>query len=56
MIDINELKALVAEYLPTLNDSDKDEWYATDRDFAEGELGKFIRWIDSGDERDERIL
>jgi hypothetical protein len=34
------------EYLKTLNDKDKDEWYGTAYDFADNELGSFIVWLE----------
>lgn len=38
--------AKMAEYLKTLDDSSREEWYTTQQDFAVAELGGFRKWLE----------
>lgn len=44
-MNIDELSALVREYLLTLDNLKRDESYCTERASAESELERFIDWL-----------
>lgn len=45
-MNIEELKAKVAEYLATLDNVDQNEFYQTPFEFADGELHAFLEWLE----------
>lgn len=44
-MNIAELRKKLAEYALTQDDSNKNEWYCTPRALAEGQVGRFIDWL-----------
>jgi hypothetical protein len=44
-VTLQELNALKEEYLATLDNTEKDEWYTTNRGLASAELNKFLSWL-----------
>jgi hypothetical protein len=43
--NISMLEDLIGQYIETLDDQDKDEGWATDKEYASSELNKFILWL-----------
>ena len=41
-----DLQKWAQEYFLELNDLDKESWYATARIFADGEVGRFFKWLE----------
>ncbi len=43
------LESKISEYLLTLDDTRKNDWYATDRNFASAELSNFQYWLEQNE-------
>jgi hypothetical protein len=44
-VDLNELQALMDEYIASLDDVKSVEWFTTDKGLANGELRLFMAWL-----------
>jgi hypothetical protein len=44
-INVPAVERLMAAYLLTLNATSENEWFATNREFAEEELARFLLWL-----------
>lgn len=42
---IDEFEKLAEQYLETLDDSSRDDWYTTDRTFSSYGVYNFIEWL-----------
>ena len=45
-MDIEQLKAAAAEYLNTVNNKNKDEWYTTDYHIHKTGIDGLLEWLD----------
>lgn len=56
-MDLIELRQLANKYIASRDDHEMIEWYATNLEFAEGELNEFMDWLESraAHEVDERL-
>ena len=43
--DIERLRPFINEYVLTLDNADKDEWWCTQRQLEEGVLAGFLEWL-----------
>jgi len=45
-VDVRQLRALVAEYLQTIDKGDEEEFFMTMRQFALWQLKPFLEWLE----------
>lgn len=53
-IDIDGIRKKLTEYALTQDATMKDEWYCTPRSLAEGQVGRFLDWLQAETEGDAK--
>lgn len=46
-----EIAVLILQYIHELNDEDSEEYYMTEKDYAEKELRRFLEWLNKNQNR-----
>ena len=50
-VNVRQLRALMAEYLQTISNSDDQEYFMTMRQFALWQLKPFLEWLEQRTEK-----